>query len=132
MSTIPYKRIIALIIALILLSLIPVKAAEAPKPMYVKPLTVEETIVKAAQAWGTPAEPIIQTLKCESQLNPKATNSTSREYSVGIAQINLKAHPTITEEEARDIEFAANFTAENFSKGNARIWTCARTLKFVK
>lgn len=93
---------------------------------YIEPFTpsVRQIIIKQAQIWKTPAAPIIATATCESNLNPKATNSTPREYSVGIAQINLKAHKNITEAQARDVEFAASFMAENFSKGKQSMWSC--------
>ena len=93
---------------------------------YSKPFkpSVRQIIVKAATVWATPATPILHTAMCESRLNPLATNHTDREYSVGIAQINLKAHKHITKAQAKDVEFAANFMAENFSKGRQSMWTC--------
>lgn len=110
---------------------IPTKFAIAEP--YTKPFTpsVRQIIVKAAQQWATPAEPILLTAKCESGLNLKATNKTSKEFSVGIAQINLKAHTNITEAQARDPVFAANFMAENFSKGKQSMWVCARKLNLL-
>lgn len=99
-----------------------------------KPFTpsIIQIVVKQAQIYATPVAPILATMRCESGLDPQATNHTSREFSVGIAQINLKAHPDITETQARDPEFAAAFIAEQFSTGHASQWTCAHMLKIVK
>lgn len=89
-----------------------------------KPTDVKGLIAYHAKEYGVSAERMEKTMICESGLNPKSTNITSREHSVGIAQINLLAHKTITEAQARDIDFATEWTAKQFSMGNARIWTC--------
>lgn len=89
-----------------------------------KPTELKGLIAYHAKEYGVSAERMEKTMFCESSLNPKATNITSREHSVGIAQINLLAHKNITEAQARDIDFATEFMAKEFSKGNAKIWTC--------
>lgn len=63
-------------------------------------------------------------IQCESSFNPNAINSTPREYSVGLVQINLWAHPHITEEQAKDIDFALDFLVKNVSEGRGYWWTC--------
>lgn len=45
-----------------------------------------------------------------------------REKSYGIAQIHLPDHPDVSYEEAIDPEFAVEFMAKNFAKGNASWW----------
>ena len=99
----------------------------AEAPIEVKPpkvLSVQETLKKYADIYGVSYEKMYRTSMCESSLNPNALNNTPREYSVGIAQINLKAHSHITVAQAKNVEFASEFMAKEFARGNARIWTC--------
>lgn len=99
--------------------------AQAPKPVEPpKVLSVKEVIALYAERYNVSYEQMYRTSFCESSLNPNAINSTDREYSVGIAQINLKAHTHITVEQAKDIYFSAEFMAKEFARGNARIWSC--------
>lgn len=66
---------------------------------------------------------------CESGNNRYALNDTpGREFSVGLAQINILAHTNVTREQAEDPEFAINFITENIAKGKApQMWyTCYR------
>ena len=65
-------------------------------------------------------------VKCESGFNPKAINSTALEYSVGLVQINLRAHYKngITKEMALDPEFSLDFLARKLKEGSGGIWTC--------
>lgn len=63
-------------------------------------------------------------MKCESSFNENAVGDNGNSF--GLVQIYLPAHPEITREQALDKEFAVKFMAEQFSQGNARIWTCYR------
>lgn len=65
-------------------------------------------------------------IRCESSWNTKAINKSEIEYSVGLVQINLRAHKNITLDQAEDPNFSIRFLAYNIAKGNSRIWTCAR------
>jgi len=122
MSKIFYKSIAVLALAITMS--VPVMA-EAPKPVEPpKVLSVKEVIALYAERYNVSYEKMYKTSFCESSLNPNAINSTDREYSVGIAQINLKAHTHITVEQAKDIYFSAEFMAKEFARGNARIWSC--------
>jgi len=101
--------------------------AEAPMPpVPIKQPTVEELIGKYALQYNVSASRMLATMKCESGLNEKAVGDHGNSY--GIAQIFLKAHPEVTIAEAQDPAFASEFMAKEFSKGNARIWTCWRKL----
>jgi len=122
--------ILALVVYLITMS----STAQAEAPLEVKPpkvLTVSETLKLYADIYDVSYPEMLQTAKCESSLNPLATNSTAKEYSIGIAQINLKAHTNITVEQARDPAFSAEFLAKNISQGKGSMWTCYRNL-FMK
>jgi len=122
MSKIFYKSIAVLALAITMS--VPVMA-EAPKPVEPpKVLSVKEVIALYAERYNVSYEQMYRTSFCESSLNPNAINSTDREYSVGIAQINLKAHTHITVEQAKDIYFSAEFMAKEFARGNAKIWSC--------
>lgn len=112
-----------MIIALILLLVIPVKA-EAPTREKLIPTDVKGLIAYYANEYQVSAYQLEKTLFCESSLNPNAKNITSRERSYGVAQINLMAHKNITIEQATNPQFAIEWTAKQFAKGNAKIWTC--------
>lgn len=49
-----------------------------------------------------------------------------RENSWGAWQIHLPSHPTITKEQAQDIYFATEWSAEQWENGNASAWSCYR------
>jgi len=40
----------------------------------------------------------------------------------------LPSHPDVTQAEAEDPIFAVHWTVEQFSEGNAHLWTCWRNL----
>jgi len=48
----------------------------------------------------------------------------AREESYGLAQIHRPSHPNVTKEQAQDKDFALNFMASEFEKGNQWKWTC--------
>ena len=101
--------------------------AEAPMPpVPIKQPTVEDLVSKYALQYNVSASRMLATMKCESGLNNLAIGDHGNSY--GIAQIFLKAHPEVTIAEAQDPAFASEFMAKEFSKGNARIWTCWRKL----
>ena len=125
MSKIFYKGIAVL--ALLIITSVPVMA-QAPEPEVRKVLSVKETFELYAKIYNVSSEQMYKTAFCESSLNPNAINSTSREYSVGIAQINLMAHKNITVEQAKDVDFSVKFMASEFSKGNQKIWSCYRKI----
>jgi hypothetical protein len=75
-------------------------------------------------------EHLYKTLDCESggfkdvKIQSQYFSNGVQERSFGVAQINLDAHPDITYEEAIDPVFAIDYAAKEFSKGNAKQWTC--------
>lgn len=74
---------------------------------------------------------MMKTIKCESQYKNVQSNYIKhgiREDSWGISQINLYYNPEITLDQTLDPEFSINFMAEQFSKGQARKWSCYRLL----
>lgn len=86
-------------------------------------------IEKYALKWQVSPVLTSRIVKCESAYNRYALNDTpGREFSVGLAQINILAHTNITREQAEDPEFAVNFITENVAKGKApQMWyTCYR------
>ena len=66
------------------------------------------------------------TLKCESGFKPNAVGDGG--HSFGVAQIHLPSHPTVSREQALDPDFPLRWTAQQFAKGNAKMWTCYRLL----
>lgn len=92
-------------------------------PSYAPPRekTISELIDEKALQYNVSASRLYFMIDCESSMNPKAFNPRG-EYSVGLSQINLEAHPHITREQAEQPEFAVDFMAENFSKGKYNMW----------
>ena len=64
--------------------------------------------------------------KCESNFNQNAKGDSGNSW--GIYQINLPAHPEITKEQALNPEWAINWTAKEWQKGNQWKWTCFKLL----
>lgn len=101
-----------------------VSAATAPTvERKVVPLTIPEKIVKYANEYNVSADVLTNVIRCESNFNPNAINNSPIEYSVGLAQINLKAHINITVEQAKDPDFAIRFMAERIDK-TPEMWSC--------
>ncbi len=69
-------------------------------------------ISQASKDYGVPASLISAIIKQESGFNPDAQNVNDKERSYGLGQINLNAHPQITEKQAKDPSFAVNFVAK--------------------
>lgn len=93
--------------------------------------TINWTISRYAFVYGVDEQIIHQVVFCESSYNPNAQNITNKETSFGLSQINLKAHPTITKEQATDIDFAIRFMVKNISEGKGSMWTCYNKVKGV-
>lgn len=95
----------------------------------------EQTIRNALRAAGfSPANVDVMTAigKAESGLRSEATANTSKEYSVGPFQINLKAHPYVPEAEARDPVTAAKWAYKISGGSNFRPWTTYTSGKYRK
>jgi hypothetical protein len=101
-----------------------------------KPGTVssnEQTIRNALTAAGFTAGNVdVMTAigKAESGLRSEATANTSKEYSVGPFQINLKAHPYIPEAEARNPVTAAQWAYKLSGGSNFQPWTTYTSGKY--
>jgi hypothetical protein len=96
----------------------------------------ESLIRKALRAAGFDPQGVntmVAIGKAESGLRSNATLSTSREYSVGPFQINLKAHPNVSEEAARD-PYQASAYAYQLSGGgkNYSPWTTYTSGKYKR
>lgn len=99
--------------------------AEIPPVIY-SASTSEDIITSYAIHYGIPSKPLIRTLQCESNLNPKAVGDHGT--SLGVAQIHLPAHPDISKAEALDPLFAIDWAARQFSLGHQKMWSCYNIL----
>jgi len=68
------------------------------------------------------ANTLILLANCESTLNPLAVGDNG--HSHGLYQIYLRWHPDVTLEQAQDIDFATNWTANKIRQGQGHLWTC--------
>ena len=109
----------------------PVMAQELAPVVY-STNTAELIITAHAIKYGILAQPLIDTLKCESDFDSNAEgdfSTTTMQYtSFGIAQIHLSAHQDITKEQALDPLWSIDFAARQFKLGNTHIWSCFNKL----
>lgn len=87
------------------------------------PTTTSELITYFAERYNVSETTMRRKIKCESGFNTNAVNHTSIEYSVGLSQINLWAHPEVSVEQAKNPIFAVRFMAEHLARGQD-IWSC--------
>ena len=73
------------------------------------------------------------TLECEASFrnvqsgHPNHNGPNGREDSWGVVQIHLPSHLDITREQALQPFWSLNWMAEQWVKGNKRIWSCWHT-----
>lgn len=67
---------------------------------------------------------------CESRYNQYATNDNGK-YGKdrGLAQINTKYHPEVSDEQAFNPDFAIKWTIGMINKGEQHQWACDRIVK---
>lgn len=129
------------------------KRAEASIVRYektqVKEITIIETTADSehsryhvlaldiAEAHGLDARLFASVVACESNFDPtiqsrhlynfndpeRGIRAGERELSYGIAQIHVPDHD-VTIQQAQDPDFALNWMADMWIKGNAHYWTC--------
>lgn len=117
-------------VLLINLALLPTSVLyESSFKVELAPKTPQDMVIKYAIEYKVDPQIMGKIIECESMWKTDVINSNKWEYSVGIAQINLKAHPQITEEQAKDPEFAIKFLASKLAQGRGKMWTCYKTSK---
>jgi soluble lytic murein transglycosylase-like protein len=89
---------------------------------------IKDYIIYLASKEGVSVQKALAVAKCESNFNPNSLNHTSKEYSVGVFQINLKVHKDITEEEARNPFRNINWAMDKLIQGKWSMWTCSKML----
>ena len=94
------------------------------KITYARTPTLNDKISSIAYKYNVPEKTMFKIISCESSFNPNNHTESSRENSWGLVQINLKAHPEITKEEAVDPDFALTYLAKNLAAGRGGMWTC--------
>lgn len=128
------KYFIALAVAFIIsFSIATTQAAFAPLVVIqeqpkAKRNDIQLAVSKYAFIYNVSEDVLFKVIKCESNFNQYAINDTPKEYSVGLSQLNLKAHKNITIEQAQDIDFAIDFLAKNISQNRGSMWTCWNNL----
>lgn len=123
------KYLILILTLIVFLLFINIAQAEAPAPVVKTSWTKQDVldIIKLnAEAYNVSYDTMVKVVACESSFQRTIRGDGGE--SVGLVQIYLKAHPTVTVEEAENPDFAINFLAYHLSKGNGKIWTCYRNL----
>lgn len=100
---------------------------------------VTEIVKRKALQYGVSETQMLVTLKCENRDLVTTLQSGHRyrfedlrrgirigeqERSFGLSQIHLPDHPSVSYEQATDPEYAIDFMAEHFSRGQQRQWSC--------
>lgn len=88
--------------------------------------TLQDLASTTAAKYGVDPVAIQAVMGCESHWNIAAVGDFGTSF--GLSQIHLPAHPDITKAEALDPIFSMNYMAQEFAKGKANLWTCAREL----
>lgn len=95
----------------------------------IDPLATSSIIEFARQvavAHGLNVGHFISTMNCESNFNYLIQGDHGN--SIGVAQIYLPAHPSITKSMAEDPYFSLIWAARQWQLGNAHLWSCWRIL----
>lgn len=89
--------------------------------------SIEQIIRRVAAKWGVDQELAVRVAKCESALNPRAINvNTTGSRDRGIYQINDYYHPKVTDEQAFDPEFSADFFCNAVKAGKLSWWNASK------
>jgi len=70
---------------------------------------------------------LIRLAACESRFNPEALGDNGN--SRGLFQIHKGYHPTVTDEQAYNIQWATKWTMNKISSGYQRLWSCDKIIK---
>ena len=89
--------------------------------------TIEQIIANAAKKFGVDPALALAVAKCESALNPKARNvNTTGSIDRGLYQINNHYHPDVSDEQADDPVFAAEWFCQAVKNGNLSWWNASK------
>jgi len=88
--------------------------------------TPRELVAYYAKEYNVSEERMTQTIFCESSFNPNAIGDGGKSF--GLSQIHLPSHPSVSKEEATNPQFAVEFMAQAFSKGQEKMWSCWRKI----
>lgn len=98
--------------------------------------TIEKQLTELAAKRNFPYTSfLIRLAKCESRFNPKAIGDMDiiikgqPVYSRGLFQISKFYHPNITDEQAFDVTWSANWVMTMIEKGYQHRWSCDKIVK---
>lgn len=99
----------------------PALAQTLPQVIY-STTTAEDIITSYAIHYGISAQPLIDTLRCESNFDASVVGDKGTSF--GVAQLHLPAHPDITKKQALDPLWSINWAAQQFAQGHQHLWSC--------
>lgn len=106
---------------------------------YIGEKKYNDLVIKYARKYSVSYDLIDGILDCENVLRDPTLQSNlfynfsrpelgiyinEREYSFGLAQINLHYNPKISHSQATDPDFSIDFLAKNLARGNGSWWAC--------
>lgn len=101
--------------------------AQAEEVLPLSTTTVKEMVIKTAERHSLNVKMFDAVVRCESSYDWLAVGDHST--SIGVAQINLPSHPTVSREMAENPQQALEWMANKWDEGQENIWTCYRLLK---
>lgn len=122
MSYIIKTTLLGLVIAAMLPTIL--QADSIPKPLNTLKGGYQVLANQISAAYAVPASTVKSIITCESSWKADAHHVTKWENSYGLVQINLKAHPSITPDEATDPTYAITYLAANLKDGKGGMWSC--------
>lgn len=102
----------------------PVAPIEAPEE------TIEGKISRISLEEGVSSTTVYNALSSESNLDPAVRGDHG--CSLGLAQINLCARPTVATSSALDPDFAIRYFAQALAKGKEDAWSVCNCYSYVK
>lgn len=104
-----------------------------PESMTPVPLSIKDRIrAVCVEEDFARCDDLIRLAECESSLNPRARNISRRERSYGLYQINRKAHPHVTIEQAQDVEWSTRWAIQRFRLQGWEDWQVCKRKKHLR
>ncbi len=130
-----YKIITSFVLVACALLLRPQHITAIQKPIPVKPLSVQQYIVKYAQVYHVKEKLLLDVAFCESSFNPKAVGDKGKARN--IFQFHFPTWQRFTKEMGEELDYnsyqdQAKVAAYAFSQGYQSHWSCYSKVKMVK
>ena len=94
------------------------------------PPTLQEHAQRVAEEWDISTTTLFNLIESESEWNPEAIGDDGK--ARGLVQIHKDYFPTVSDEEAFDVDFSLNFAAQAIKEGWEWKWSVCNCYAMVK